>query len=700
MRFGIQKKLLLLIALLSLALISASVLVSSQLYARSLDDSIKKLCAETAATFADEITDKRLDVLNEFKDKIAAVYAENRVELEEAATREFESFDKREEFYSRFTEGIFPPKQGLGLSYQMLLFKTEYEAMLNSMDMLSYAGGLDTASVFYYDAEHGNAVYLVDRMPEGSTLYNFPASVKKLGDGFLKSTFDAGAPAVSTEGGECRAVAPVKGTGGRVFVLFAKQNTETRHSVRLFMLYTLSMLLGATLVIGLVMLMFADRLIVRNVKKLSAAAEKFTSQVGGGSPERVYDGVSSNDEIGDLSERFGRMQDSILGYIDRIEENSAREHMMQAELALAARIQADSLPAGGLEEGCAVINSFLKPAREVGGDLYDYFPLDGGRVFFCLADVSGKGVPASLFMMRAKELIRAHAAADATLGELAFKLNNELCAGNEESIFITAFFGLLDTVSCRLEYLRAGHEQPMLRRGGSVTRIGEESNLPLGIFGDSEFVSDSITLLPGDALLMFTDGLNEGINGSKEEFGYGRIADAFLQADGDIAGVLYAKLAAFCEGAEQFDDVTMLTLCIKNSLRIETERPCWDDIPKVTQKAAGLLYGFDRDRVSEVGIIIDEVMNNQISYAFGGADAPEASLELRLDGGVLTLAFEDNGTPFDPLTDVTQEDIDSSEGGFGLALVRAMTDSQSYERRGGLNVLTLVKDMTRAPAEQ
>lgn len=699
MRFGIQKKLLLLIVLLSLALIVTSVYVSSRLYARSLDDSEKKLCAETAASFSDEISGERFDVLTEFKDKIAAVYSDNREELEEASTREFESFDKREEFYSRFTEGIFPPKQGLGLSYQMLLFKTEYEAMLNSMDMLSYAGGLDTASVLYYDAEHGNAVYLVDRMPEGSTLYNFPASVKKLEDGFLKNAFEAGAPAVSTENGECCAVTPVKGTDGSVFVLFAKQNTETVQSVRLFMLYTFAMLLGATLIIGLVILMFANRLIVRNVKKLSAAADTFTSQVDGGSPERVYDGVASRDEIGDLSKGFGRMQDAILGYIDRIEEDSAREQRMQAELALAARIQADSLPSGGLELGRAEINSFLKPAREVGGDLYDYYPLDGRRAFFCLADVSGKGVPASLFMMRAKELIRAHAAADATLGELAFKLNNELCAGNEESIFITAFFGLLDTKSCRLEYLRAGHEQPMLRRGGRVTKIGEESNLPLGIFEDSEFASDFITLLPGDVLLMFTDGLNEGINEAEEEFGYGRIADALLQAGEDVTGELYAKLTGFCGDAEQFDDVTMLTLRIKNTLRFETERPCWDDIPKASEMAANALSGFEHDRVSEVGVIIDEVMNNQISYAFEGVKEPRSAMELRLDGAKLTLVFEDNGTPFDPLTEVTKEDIDASEGGFGLALVRAMTSAQRYERREGLNVLTLEKDMTRPPMD-
>lgn len=693
MRFGIQKKLLLLITLLSLALIVASVLISSRLYAASMERNSMALCAETADSLAETIDAVVYsDFMTEYKSKVVKVYLDNREELEAASEMEFESFDKREEFYERFTEGIFPPKSGLGLSYETLMFKTNYENLLNDMDMLSFAGGLDVSSVFFYDAERGSIVYLIDRQPESSALYNFPVSVKKPWNKSLEAALESGSEASFIADTECYAVKPLSCTED-VFVLFAKNNSDLKQNVRLFTLYAGGILLGATLLIGLFTLLFARKLIVKNIKKLTEASEEFTSQIGGGAPEKVPAAIDSRDEIGDLSDKFDLMQDSILGYISSLEEKTAKEEKMKAELELAARIQSESLPNGGLKAGGAELTSFLKPAREVGGDLYDYFMLDEKRMFFCLADVSGKGVPASLFMMRAKELIRAHVMTDATLSELAFKLNNELCAGNRESIFITAFFGVLDTESLRLDFLRAGHEKPFLRRGGGVASLGAESNFVLGVFEDVEFASDGITLQPGDVLLMFTDGLNEGINEAEEAFGYERAAEALKNAQGDITGAMYEALVGFCGGAEQFDDVTMLALSVSNTKRIEVGRPAFSDITRVTDSVLAELAAFDSARASEVGIMIDEIMNNEISYGLADTENPRIDVSFGLEGDALTLTFEDNGKAFDPLSEVTEEDIAASESGCGLMLVRALSDEQTYERRGDKNRLTIKKKM-------
>ena len=693
MKSGIRKKLLLLIGLLSLALIIASVLISSKLYSDSLERNVASQCAETSDSLCSSIHSEHIDFIRDYAAKVRAVYDENREELEEASEREFKSFEEREEYYSRFTEGIFPPRSGLGMSYEMLVFMHEYSLMLDRMDMLSFAGGMDSASVFYYDSEHGNLVCMIDRMPEGSTRYSFPVSVKKPADERLKASLDKGAAETFFNETECFSLAPVSDAENEVFVLFSKQTGDLPHSVRLFSFYSFIITLGATLIIGAVVLLFADRLIVKNVKKLTAASEKFTSEIHGGYPEKVSADIRSKDEIGELSEKFDIMQDSILGYVSSLAEKTAKEEKMNAELGLAARIQSESLPKGGLKAGAAELCSFLKPAREVGGDLYDYFMLDDRRMFFCLADVSGKGIPASLFMMRAKELIKANVPTSATLGEFAFKLNNELCRGNEESIFITAFFGVLDTVSGKLDYLRAGHEEPFLKRGGEVKQIGEESNTILGVFEDAEFTADETELCPGDVLLMFTDGLNEGINEAKEAFGYGRIAEALSAACGDVTGVLYGALCEFCGEAEQFDDVTMLALSFGKAFCMELDAPDYGDITAVTDAVLERLSGFDSDRVSEVGLIIDEVMNNEISYAFEHTAQPRISVRLETADGEAKLVFEDNGIAFDPLSDVTSDDIDSSEGGFGIALVRALSDSQSYERDGGVNRLTVRKNM-------
>ena len=697
MRFGISKKLLLLIVVLSLALIVVSVLVSSRLYASSLERSEKGLCAETANTLTDSIETVHIDFVIDYQAKIKAVYLEYREELEQASDTEFESPDKRQEFYEAFTVDIFPPKYGFGLSYQMAQFKNEYDLLCTDMDMLSYAGGLDIASLFFYDAEHDNLVYLIDRKPESSSLYNFPASVEKPADEEMAAALRSGTASAYIDGTQCRALRPVQGTDG-VYVLFGKQNTDLSHSVRLFSLYTFAILFGATLVIGLFMLMFANRLIVRNVKKLTDASQRFTSEIDSGVPERVPAAIHSRDEIGKLSDQFDLMQDAILGYLGTLAEKTSREEKMKTELELAARIQSESLPKGGLRAGEAVLTSFLKPAREVGGDLYDYFMLDDRRMFFCLADVSGKGVPASLFMMRAKELIRTHVMTDKSLGEMAFQLNNELCAGNEESIFITAFFGVLDVESGRLSCLRAGHEQPMLRRGGEVTVIGEESNYVLGVFEDVDFLPEEIVLEPSDTRLMFTDGLNEGIDPDQEAFGYGRIAETLKGCGDDPTAELYAALLAFCRGAEQFDDVTMLALSFGEAKRFVVENPGYRDITAAADFVLEALRGCDPDRISETGIIVDEILNNQISYSFADTEKPWLSVSVSLRGEEARLVFEDNGLPFDPLREVTDEAIEQSEGGFGLQFVRALSDAQSYERRGDRNRLTIQKTMGSRPA--
>ena len=692
MKSSIRRKLLLLIALLSLAMILSSVLVSSRLYESALKRNQEALCAETAGTLSDSLSGAHVDFLQSYRSKLGAIYAENRELLEEAAGMEFESNDRRAAFYESLTEDIFPPKQGLGLSYEMLEFKLEYDAVCNEMDMLSLSGGLDLASLFFYDPERGNLVYMIDRMPEGSALYHFPVSASKLEDETLAAALESGSPVTYVRGAACRALLPVPGAEN-VFILFGKRNMDLSRSVRLFSLYVGSILLGATLFIGLGILLFADRLIVRNVKKLSTAAERFTTGLGRGDPERISTDVKGRDEIGVLSQRFELMEDAMLGYLESLADKTAREEKMKAELDLAARIQAESLPQGGLRAGNAVLSSFLKPAREVGGDLYDYFLLDENRMFFCLADVSGKGVPASLFMMRAKELIRAHVRADETLSQLAYQINNELCAGNEESIFITAFFGVLELRSGKLSCLRAGHEQPMLRRGAQVLSVCEESNSVLGVFEDMPFQAEELSLEPGDLLLMFTDGLNEGINPAQEAFGYERIAETLKRCRENPTDTLYGALLKFCDGAEQFDDVTMLALYLEEPKSLEIENPSYDDISAVTDFVRDALAGCDPDRLAQVGILVDEIMNNQISYAFAGVEKPLIRVSVSLRAGEAELCFADNGRAFDPLKDVSAEDLERSEGGLGLEFVRAFSDAQRYERKDGFNRLLLTKKM-------
>ena len=283
----------------------------------------------------------------------------------------------------------------------------------------------------------------------------------------------------------------IEGLNAPVYIMFT-DNLEEAYSHRQGFMWTVALvLLGSTALLALVYLLFVDRFVAKNIEKLSAATESFTAQMEAEtSLQPVPAQVKTRDELGALSERLDLMQNKLVEYVETIGEKTAREESMRAELNLAARIQMEALPSSGFEAGIFRIDSFLKPAKEVGGDLYDYFLVDEDHLFFVVADVSGKGVPAALFMMRGKELIRAHAAAGISPGKIARTVNKELCRGNEEGLFITAFFGILELSNRRLSFARAGHEQPFLLRDGKAAQFSEESNFMLGLFDTFDFQED------------------------------------------------------------------------------------------------------------------------------------------------------------------------------------------------------------------
>ncbi|MBQ6550361.1 MAG: SpoIIE family protein phosphatase [Lachnospiraceae bacterium] len=696
---------------LGLALAVASGVISSAIYAASMRNNIEESCLEAAVNSCEVIEGYKTEFVQRYKDKLLPIYSENREDLEEieAGTITFETIDDRNDYFYRLTQDIFPPRTGFGLSYEMAEFNNMYTEILQNIDMVAYTNGLSRGCLWFYDAEHDNIVSMMDTSSEDSQRHYFPDAIVTAPDGRIREALKSGTKTSFVINDQCHAVCPVLSEDGTqtpiAFIYYYLSNAGISSGVRLFTVYTEAILLAAMIVISFLIMLFADRLIAKNVRKLSDAAEAFTSGLGSDTPEKISAEVGSQDEIGDLSGKFDLLQDTLLGYIDRLAEQTAKEEMMKAELSLAARIQKEALPKGRLTVGGIAMDSFLKPAREVGGDLYDYFMLDDAHLFFCLADVSGKGVPAALFMMRAKELIKAGVRAGRELTTFVREVNAELCSGNDECLFITAFFGILDIRTLKLSYLRAGHEQPLLRRGSEITEVGEESNYPLGLFDDADFLADEIMLAPGDTLLVFTDGLNEGINEKNEEFGYERIKHVLRDSGSDITGALFEALETFRGTAEQFDDVTMLVLSVTESLPdldLRIKNPTFEDIPRVEDAIAEKLGGFDASRVYETGIIVDELMNNSISYAFEETPEPDLRVSLTTAQNEAELVFSDNGFPFDPLSipEKTEEEKEEDTlGGEGISLVKALSESVSYRRYGDRNILTVRKDMSPPPDE-
>ncbi|MDR1663860.1 MAG: SpoIIE family protein phosphatase [Clostridiales bacterium] len=281
--------------------------------------------------------------------------------------------------------------------------------------------------------------------------------------------------------------------------------------------------------------------------------------------------VAANDETGDLAAAFNRMAASLKTYIANLTEVTAEKERIGAELNVATRIQAGMLPCifpPFPDRGEFDIFATMRPAKEVGGDFYDFFLVDDNTLAVVMADVSGKGVPAALFMVIAKTLIKNNAQYGKRPAEVFTAVNNMLCENNDEGMFVTAFMGYLDIRSGLLTYVNAGHNPPLVRSaGGSFEYLRSKPSFFLAGMENSKYREYEITLARGDEIFLYTDGVTEAMDKDFQQFTEQRLYDAL---NGHGAGQIREMLAgvqgeidAFAGTAEQSDDITMLALCKK-----------------------------------------------------------------------------------------------------------------------------------------
>ena len=345
-------------------------------------------------------------------------------------------------------------------------------------------------------------------------------------------------------------------TVGPDYYLVLMQNTYIIDANRKDQMYesTLSDILLFTVLYMLVALL-ADRVVVQNLHRVNASLSKITN---GDLNERVW--VHTSAEFTDLSEDINKTVTALRGYID------AAEQRMKEELKLAATIQDSALPKNFILPAKNIdLHALMTPARQVGGDFYDFFYIGMDHLCLVIADVSGKGIPASLFMMRAKTAIKNNARSEGDPAELLTLVNNTLCEGNDAEMFVTVWIGILDLKSGRMQCANAGHEYPVLMRsGGDYELLKDKHGLVLAVMEDIPQSSYEITLNPGDRLFVYTDGVPEAINEKAEAYGTDRLTDRLnrlknVPQERVLEGVLQ-DIRNFAGTAEQFDDITMLGL--------------------------------------------------------------------------------------------------------------------------------------------
>jgi len=283
---------------------------------------------------------------------------------------------------------------------------------------------------------------------------------------------------------------------------------------------------------------------------------------------------SRGDEVGSLAEAMAAMIARLQRYLVEVEEATAARERVEGELSAARDIQAGMLPRvfpPFPDRSDLDVFALLEPAKQVGGDLYDYFFIDQDRLFFVVGDVAGKGVPAALFMAMTTTLFKAHAVIGAPIGAIMERINRELARDNPGEMFVTIFAGILDLRTGVVDYSDGGHEAPFIvRADGSVERLEKHQGMALGVFDDVPYQTGSFPLGRGDALVLFTDGVSEATAADDALFTTARVADALAAARAEfsarcIAEGLAESVRAFVGTVPQSDDIAILAVCYEGA---------------------------------------------------------------------------------------------------------------------------------------
>ncbi len=335
-------------------------------------------------------------------------------------------------------------------------------------------------------------------------------------------------------------------------------------------------------VMTLLMIFAVNKTVVSPIKLVSQEAERFVHE--NNRISEILPTVHTKDEIQDLSAAILRMEEDINQYIDNLTKVTAEKERIGAELDIATHIQASMLPCifpAFPDRKEFDIYATMNPAKEVGGDFYDFFMVDERHLAIVMADVSGKGVPAALFMVIGKTLIKDHTEPGEDLGEVFTEVNDMLCESNSEGLFITAFEGVLDLMTGEFMFVNAGHEMPFIQKaGGAYTPHKIRAGFVLAGMEGMRYKAGSMKIAPGDRIFQYTDGVTEATNAQNELYGMERLETVLTRnADkrpDELLPAVKADIDAFVGEAPQFDDITMLCLEFKEYMVRETDAESQD----------------------------------------------------------------------------------------------------------------------------
>lgn len=394
-------------------------------------------------------------------------------------------------------------------------------------------------------------------------------------------------------------------------------------------------------------------------------------------------------------------------------EINEKKAAIESELHIASDIQKGMLPKNfptSAQRDDVTLYASLTPAKDVGGDLFDFYIRDE-KLFFCIGDVSGKGVPASLFMAVTRSIFRTVSAHESMPDRIMTEMNKTIADMNETSMFVTLFVGVLDLPTGRLRYCNAGHDAPLLV-GAGVGLLPCDSNIPVGVKASWKYTLQEAPLFPGTTIFLYTDGLTEAEDVSHAQFQMQRINDVAVQAlagqkhePQQLIDMMTNAVHRFVGNAEQSDDLTMMAVQYtkqQRDVRLLKSIVLNNDIQEVPQLAAFVdevceAVGFNPAVTMQMNLALEEAVVNVMNYAYPPGIRGKVTIDASANDVRLKFTIIDRGRPFDP---TVQADVDTTLsvkerpiGGLGIHIVRQIMDSINYERIDGQNVLTLRKKL-------
>ena len=426
---------------------------------------------------------------------------------------------------------------------------------------------------FNFNVKNTNSDY--DIVPIGFVMPTSNDEYKKayrdLYEGVKEYAFVIRDNGISITGDHITALIPIKTSDKTVKgILCVQMQMDILDAEKIFFL---KRTISVTLIFLILMLLTGKKYLSATLLNPLNALTMGVKEISAGNLDKKLD-IKTGDELQTLAENFNTMTDKLKTSMSNLTKVTAEKERIATELDVATKIQSSMLPKDFSVDKRVDIFATMTPAKEVGGDLYDFCKLDENNLFVTIADVSGKGVPAALFMVAAVTNLRNFTASlksPEDLKNAIEKTNDKLCTNNDGGLFVTAFSAVLDLKTGIFRYVNAGHNPPLIRRRGeNFSELPMELNFVLGGWEDWQYIQQEIRLEPGDTIFLYTDGVTEAVNSAGKLYSLEKLKNFLNELDSnfsskEILSAVHKSLQKFSGGAEQSDDITMIAVTFERS---------------------------------------------------------------------------------------------------------------------------------------